>query len=78
MRRLHPGLVLTGLACVVALTASVRLKAENDGMTVLGKVTALPVGDVLRHPPNFFDLEGRTVTFTDRTGKAATRCRSAR
>ena len=64
MRRLHPGLVLPGLVCAAMLTASVRLTAENDGMTVLGKVTALPVGDVLRHPPNFFDLEGKTVTFT--------------
>ena len=40
------------------------ITAGNDGMTVLGKVTALPVADILRRPANFFDLEGKTITFT--------------
>ena len=40
------------------------MTAGSEGMTVLGKVTVLPVADVLRRPPSFFDLEGKTVTFT--------------
>ena len=40
------------------------MTAGNDGMTALAKVTVLPVADILRRPANFFDLEGRTVTFT--------------
>ena len=74
-KRPHPRLVLLGLACVVALIAPARRTAANDGMTVVGgKVTVLPVADILRHPANFFDLEGRTVTFTpDGEGRYAVR-----
>ena len=46
------------------VVASAHPTAGNDGMTVLGKVTVLPAGDILRRPANFFDLEGKTVTFT--------------
>ena len=63
-KRPHPRLVLTGLVCVVALIAPARWAAGNDSMTVLGKVTALPAGDVVHRPARFFDLQGRTVTFT--------------
>ena len=50
-----------GQTATAAVTVSV---AEPDSMTVLGKVTALPAGDVVHRPARFFDLEGRTVTFT--------------
>ena len=76
-KRPHPRLVLTGLVCVAALIAPARWAAGNDGMTVLGKVTALPAGDVVRRPARFFDLEGRTVTFTpDGEGRYAVQAAS--
>ena len=58
------GLARTALVCVAALTVPAGLTAGNNGMTVLGKVTALPAGDIVHRPARFFDLEGRTVTFT--------------
>ena len=69
-RRVSPNVTTTyritvrgadGQTATAAVTVSV---AEPDGMTVLGKVTALPAGDVVRRPARFFDLEGRTITFT--------------
>ena len=63
-KRPSPRRALIELVCVVALTAAAQRAAGSDGMTVFGKVTALPVGEVLRRPANFFDLEGKTVTFT--------------
>ena len=62
--RVNPRLVLPGLVCVVVLNVPVGWTAGNDSMKVLGKVTPLPVADILVRPASFFDLEGRTITFT--------------
>ena len=62
-----------GQTATAAVTVSVAI-SEQRGMTVLGKVTALPAGDVVHRPARFFDLEGRTVTFTpDGEGRYAVR-----
>ena len=63
-KRPNRRMVLAGVACAAALLAPARWAAGDDAMTVLGKVKPLPVGGILRHPANFFDLEGKTVTFT--------------
>ena len=60
----HPRLVLMGALCVAALIAPGRWAAGNDGMTVLGKVKPVPAMDLILKPAGFFDLEGKTVTFT--------------
>ena len=60
-------LVLVGLVCGASLLAPARwtaLAAGNDGMTVLGRVTAIPATGLVRRAASFFDLEGKTVTFT--------------
>ena len=44
--------------------SAVAMTVGNDGMTVLGNVTVLPAGDIVHRPAHFFDLEGKTVTFT--------------
>ena len=59
-----PRLALTGFLCAVSLLGAAAVAMGNEGMTVVGKVTALPVADVLLRPANFFDLEGKTLTFT--------------
>ena len=59
---------------MAALAAPAAGTAANDGMIVLGEVTALPAGDLVRQPGRFFDLKGRTVTFTpDGEGRYAVR-----
>ena len=60
-------LVLMVLVCCASLLVPARwtvLAAGNEGMTVLGKVTAIPATGLVRRQASFFDLEGRTVTFT--------------
>ena len=60
-------LVLMVLVCCASLLVPARwtvLAAGNEGMTVLGKVTAVPATGLVRRQASFFDLEGRTVTFT--------------
>ena len=60
-------LVLAGLVCGVSLVIPARwivLAAGNDGMTVLGKVTTVSADGLVRRQASFFDLEGKTVTFT--------------
>ena len=62
-----PRLVLIGLVCAASLVVSARwtvLAAQNDVMTVRGSVTAVPATGLVRRPASFFDLEGKTVTFT--------------
>ena len=59
-----PRLALTGFLCAVSLLGAAAVAMGNEGMTVVGKVTALPVADVLLRPANFFDLEGKTLSFT--------------
>ena len=59
--------VLAGLVCGLSLLVPggwTVLAAGNDGMTVLGKVTAVDATGLVRRQASFFDLEGRTVTFT--------------
>lgn len=56
--------LLIGVVCAVVAIAPVRGMAGDDGMTVVGEVRVIPVGDILRRPASFFDLEGKTVTFT--------------
>ena len=76
-KRPSPRRALIELVCVVALTAAAQRAAGSDGMTVFGKVTALPVADIVRRPASFFDLEGKTVTFTpDGEGRYAVRAGS--
>ena len=60
-------LLLAGLVCGVLLLIPARptvLAAGNDGMTVLGKVTTVSADGLVRRQASFFDLEGKTVTFT--------------
>ena len=60
-------LVLMVPVCCASLLVPARwtvLAAGNEGMTVLGKVTAIPATGLVRRQASFFDLEGRTVTFT--------------
>ena len=67
-------LVLLVLVCSSTLLPPPHLAAGNDGMTVIGKVTTLPAADIARRPASFFDLEGKTVTFTpDGEGRYAVR-----
>ena len=63
-KRLNGGLLLAAVGCVAALIAPARSTAGNDGMTVTGKVTPVPAAGLVSRPGNFFDLEGKTVTFT--------------
>lgn len=65
-RSSNPRLVLTGVVCVAALMAPART-AGNDGMTVVGKVEPVPATSLVLEPASFFDLEGKTVTFTPNT-----------
>ena len=65
-------LVLIGVVCAIVLITPARGTAGDDGMTVVGEVRVLPVGDIFLRPANFFDLEGKTVTFTpDGAGRYA-------
>ena len=57
-------LVLISVAGAITLIAPAQGTAEEHGMTVVGEVRVLPIGDILRRPASFFDLEGKTVTFT--------------
>ena len=60
-------LVVVGLVCSASLIVPARwtiLAAGNEGMTVLGRVTAVPATGLVRREASFFDLEGKTVTFT--------------
>ena len=55
------------LACSttpVTLAPWVMLSGESGTIGVHGSVTTVPAGRLLQKPANFFDLEGRTVTFT--------------
>lgn len=61
------GHLVAGLVYGVSLLAPggwAVLAAGNSGMTVLGNVTAVDATGLVRRQANFFDLEGRTVTFT--------------
>ena len=49
---------------LVVLAPWVMLSGESDTIAVHGSVTTVPAGGLIRKPANFFDLEGKTVTFT--------------
>ena len=58
---------LIGLVCVASLIVSARwtvFALQNDAMTLHGSVTAVPATGLIQKQANFFDLEGKTVTFT--------------
>ena len=62
-----PRLELIGLVCVASLIVSARwtvFAVRNDAMTLHGSVTAVPATGLIHKQANFFDLEGKTVTFT--------------
>ena len=57
-------LVLIVVAGAITLIVPAQGTAEEHGMTLVGEVRVLPIGDIFRRPASFFDLEDKTVTFT--------------